>query len=370
MLTAELDTATRCVRVCWPDGDHADYPYLWLRDNCPSGLHPDTRERSFDLLSVSLDVHPTELTCDAAGLRVTWSEADHVSRFPEAWLRAHRPGRVEADPAAVAPQSWRADLQVSEIPRALAADLLGDDRTLLDWLVAGKRLGIALVTGLDDHDAAGIEVARRIGFLRETNFGVTFEVISKANPNNLAYTAEALPPHTDLTNQELPPGFQFLHCIANEAVGGGSMFCDGFAVAQDLRRLDAEAFALLAETEIPMRFHDADVDIRRHDTVIETDRSGGLVQLRFNAHLAGIFDMPAERQDAYYRAYRRMMAMTRDPAYLVTLRLGPGEMVVFDNRRVLHGREAFDPSTGFRHLRGCYVDRGEWDSRIRVLSRR
>ncbi len=44
-------------------------------------------------------------------------------------------------------------------------------------------------------------------------------------------------------------------------------------------------------------------------------------------------------------------------------------MVVFDNRRVLHGREAFDPASGYRRLLGCYVDRGEWDSRIRVLSR-
>lgn len=75
-----------------------------------------------------------------------------------------------------------------------------------------------------DDVEAGIDVARRIGFLRETNFGTTFEVISKPNPNNLAYTSHALPLHTDLANQELPPGFQFLHCLANEAEGGGSTF--------------------------------------------------------------------------------------------------------------------------------------------------
>jgi gamma-butyrobetaine dioxygenase len=44
-------------------------------------------------------------------------------------------------------------------------------------------------------------------------------------------------------------------------------------------------------------------------------------------------------------------------------------MVVFDNRRVLHGRAAFDPATGHRHLQGFYVDRGEFDSRLRVLAR-
>jgi len=64
------------------------------------------------------------------------------------------------------------------------------------------------------------------------------------------------------------------------------------------------------------------------------------------------------------------MARTRDPKYRLTLKLKAGEMVVFDNRRVLHGRDAFDPSTGYRHLHGCYVDRGEFSSRLRQLGRR
>ena len=42
-------------------------------------------------------------------------------------------------------------------------------------------------------------------------------------------------------------------------------------------------------------------------------------------------------------------------------------MMVFDNRRVLHGRTAFDASTGHRRLLGIYVDRDVLDSRIRVL---
>jgi gamma-butyrobetaine dioxygenase len=92
-------------------------------------------------------------------------------------------------------------------------------------------------------------------------------------------------------------------------------------------------------------------------------------EIKWNAHLAEIFDMPAEVMEDYYRAYRAFMALTRDAAFHLTLKLRAGEMVVFDNRRVLHGRDAFDPSTGRRHLQGCYVDRGEMLSRLRVLSR-
>lgn len=69
------------------------------------------------------------------------------------------------------------------------------------------------------------------------------------------------------------------------------------------------------------------------------------------------------------RHIRSLQSRWRQERYIVSFALGEGEMIAFDNRRVLHGRDAFDPATGRRHLRGCYVDRGDLDSRIRVLSR-
>jgi gamma-butyrobetaine dioxygenase len=47
----------------------------------------------------------------------------------------------------------------------------------------------------------------------------------------------------------------------------------------------------------------------------------------------------------------------------------PGDLVGFDNRRVLHGRDAYDPGAGRRVLRGCYIDRDDVLSRLRVLRR-
>ena len=368
MTKATIRAETRTIHIDWDDGESAGFPFIWLRDNCPTGFHPQTFERDFDLTSVPLDISPVDAVAKNGHVDVSWPDG-HVSRFDAAWLRGHLPGRHVDDPAAVSPAIWRNDLGAADIPRAAAADILTSDAALLDWLVATRRTGLSIVTALADTVEAGMDVARRIGFLRETNFGIEFDVVSKPDPNNLAYTSHRLPLHTDLTNQELPPGFQFLHCLANEARGGGSLFCDGYAVAEDIRAADPAAFDLLANVSIPFRFHDADYDIRRRKTVIRVDEDGSVGEIRFNAHLADIFDLPTEVMADYYRAYRLFMTMSRDDAYLVTLKLGAGEMVVFDNRRVLHGRDAFDPSTGFRHLHGCYVDRGEFESRIRVLSR-
>ena len=41
--------------------------------------------------------------------------------------------------------------------------------------------------------------------------------------------------------------------------------------------------------------------------------------------------------------------------------------MIFDNRRILHGRTAFEAQSGNRHLRGCYIDRDELRSRVRLL---
>jgi gamma-butyrobetaine dioxygenase len=353
--------------VTWLDSTTTSFPTIWLRDNCPSGLHPQTHERLLDLLT--LDVAPvlTSATLDG-GHVILGYEDGHVSRMAVSMLSAHRPGQRAVDPAAIAPQVWRSEFTATVVPRYAAAQIVADDSALNTWMHDTARFGLTIVDQLDDRTSAGVEVAQRIGFLRETNFGTTFEVINKPDPNNLAYTSVALPLHTDLPNQEVPPGYQFLHCLANEATGGGSLFADGFAVAQDLRAEDPEAFRLLCEVRIPFRFHDREADIRVHEPVITLAPSGEVIEIRYNAHLAGIFDMPADIMPDYYRAYRAFMAKTRDAKYRVVFRLKAGEMVVFDNRRVLHGRDSFDPSTGFRHLHGCYVDRGEFASRLRKLA--
>ena len=116
------------------------------------------------------------------------------------------------------------------------------------------RIGLTIIDHLDYHTEAIEEIAKRIGFLRVTNFGCTFEVLNRPDPNNLAYTSVSLHFHTYLPNQEVPPGYQFLHCLANDAIGGESLFAYGFAMAEDLSTEDPKAFNLLSEVSIPFRF--------------------------------------------------------------------------------------------------------------------
>jgi len=48
-------------------------------------------------------------------------------------------------------------------------------------------------------------------------------------------------------------------------------------------------------------------------------------------------------------------------------RLNPGECLIFNNRRMLHGRTKFELNGGTRHLEGCYTNLDEFRSRAQVL---
>jgi gamma-butyrobetaine dioxygenase len=59
----------------------------------------------------------------------------------------------------------------------------------------------------------------------------------------------------------------------------------------------------------------------------------------------------------FYTAYRRFARLLRDSRFQLTAKLADGELVVFDNQRILHGRTAFSSAKHPRRLRGCYLTR-------------
>ena len=76
------------------------------------------------------------------------------------------------------------------------------------------------------------------------------------------------------------------------------------------------------------------------------------------------------RHRRYQSARQRLAHLLASPEFEVRFALGAGQLMMFDNNRVMHGRTGFDPSEGLRHLQGCYIDQDGPRTRFRVLSRR
>ena len=305
---------------------------------------------------------------DAGELRVEWQPEGHVSDYDSDWLRGHRGGGHGRSHWGPAPTTWGAELSKA-MPDADYDAVTGSDRALLHWFRLLRDFGIAVLRGTPCAPLSVLALAGLIGPARATNFGEHFDVVSKPAPNSNAYTTLGLLCHTDLPNWERPPDYQLLHCLKNDADGGASILVDGFRAAEELRRREPGAFRLLTRFPVDFRFQDNESDIRFRAPTIGLDEAGAVTEVRFNFAVMDAIGAPAESMGALCRALRAFAAVIRDPVLECHYRLNPGELLVFDNRRVLHGRAAFDPSTGRRHLQGCYVDRDQLLSRIRVLER-
>ena len=94
--------------------------------------------------------------------------------------------------------------------------------------------------------------------------------------------------------------------------------------------------------------------------------------VRFNNRSAQPLRLPCAEVTAFYAAYRRWAELLARPERQLTLRLAPGDCLVFDNTRVLHARTAFGMTAGSpgRHLQGCYADLDGLASTLAVLKRR
>jgi gamma-butyrobetaine dioxygenase len=351
------------------DGDTGYFNYFWLRDNCSTSWDSITQERIFNILAEPDDLRPECAQLNGSKLEITWYNG-HRSSYDLQWLESWHRGDNHGDLAVRARKPWCSD-HYHSIARFHYADIVENPADVANWAEAMLDEGIALIQGMPDTDEALNSACELLGTVRPSFSGYVFDVFSKVNPENLAYTSNALELHTDLPPEELAPGIQFLHCRINDAVGGESLFVDATAVANTFKAMYPNDFRLLTQYKTAFRYTTHNHDVRAKQRIIELDPNNGEVSgINFSQHLADVFDFTQREMDDFYPAFRRFGLMLQDPQYLMTFRLHAGECVVFDNHRIAHGRAAYEEGSGARHLRGCYVDRGELRSTYRVLRAR
>ena len=110
-------------------------------------------------------------------------------------------------------------------------------------------------------------------------------------------------------------------------------------------------------------------DYRWASTPIVVDPHGVVTEVRVGNWLRAPLDAEFDRVEAAYAAYRALFDVTLRDDLTVRLSWAPGDLLAFDNRRILHGRDAYVEGTGVRFLRGCYGERDELLSTIRILER-
>lgn len=219
-----------------------------------------------------------------------------------------------------------------------------------------------------------------------------------------------------------------LHCIQSSSEGGASLFVDAYKAAIDLFHNDREAFNALATIPVNYHYtHDGSnlyhatkpvidlrplrVGVKTYKTLEEFLRAHEEHREQINAHRSNDAQIPQlrvvdcfekinwgppflapftleedsleqaslsqhcaltslnQKVDAWHAAAQKLNAMLHRQEKMYERLMKPGECVLFDNTRVLHGRKAFDARDAgkSRWLRGTYVDKDPFLSKLRVL---
>lgn len=264
------------------------------------------------------------------------------------------------------------------------------EKLVLDMLTTG----IALLVNTPKKEGFCTEFVSSISTQRDTEWGKEFNVKTVPDvgkdvvKNDLAYTSLGIGLHTDNPYREPMPDYQFLHQIAGCVCANGeypcancnvhNLFVDGFFVARELKKVDPEAFKLLTEVAVRWENNGGDPEnggvLVSNKPIIELQTTGNgnapcnyaecINAIRFSAKSGGYVPIisPAEKSDKFFAAKRKFSEMLASDKYVVKHYLTPGQMILFDNKRVLHSRSEVI-SDKPRHLQGCYANRdGFWYS--------
>lgn len=360
-----ISTFDGWLRVYFGDAttNHADYHWFWLRHQCDEDKHPRTGERTLDASDVSLGIRPRDVRLDDRGqsVLITWDEPlGRQSRYSLQWLRDHAYAcNREAPPPP--PSDTR--------PITVDAAEIGELGLVVNRaLELARRDGVAVVRGLstmtnraaEEDTEPLIEAFGRGGLsIVGTHFGriedLRVDNTTNQNTDQLGYTDAGIDVHTDQPFLEHPPRYQLLQCIRTADSGGESFLCDALAAARYLASIDADAFARL--TTFPVVFHRKQTSFERivQAPIVTMDDPLGLI-VRYSYFTLAPFKYPFAQMEAWYRAYDRFAKIVRDPRHQYRFCLQPGDFVLYDNHRMLHGRTAF---SGPRWLRGIYFDEVE-----------
>eukprot|EP00752_Nemacystus_decipiens_P009969 g8891.t1 len=244
----------------------------------------------------------------------------------------------------------------------------GGARRLVDTV---RSHGIALVRGVPTTEAGTEALALKVGgHLRSTLYGPGMWATSAEASagedgfRDSAYSSDALALHTDCGYLADPPGIQVFNCVVRAEEGGASMYIDGFAVAERLRSDNPKAFEFFSRTPIAYQCFDEGCHYMAEGPVFRLGAHGQVVQVRHNDYDRAPLDyLSNDDVDRFYEYHKSLSAIIRDPSMVARILLEPGECVIVDNQRAMHGREAFK---GKRRMVGCYLGMDELHSAARV----
>jgi gamma-butyrobetaine dioxygenase len=292
--------------------------------------------------------------CNVGHLNIDWSDG-HRSIFVQNWLAEYDYSTSSHQHRTDQPSLWGRSVRLPEFDHGA---LMASTAILLEYLDAVHAYGAAIVKNTPPIDGEVVRFAKEIGVIRTVAFGMVHDVLNSPDGYNVAHTALELKPHSDLASYTWPPSFQLLHYLLNAVTGGETILVDGWNVLAVLKQDDPEGYDLLASVPVPFKIFSITHDTYAEEPIIQLHPDGRIRVFRFSNQTAQPLQIHPELVEPFYKAYKRLGQLISDDRFRVKIKAQSGDMLTIHNHRVLHGRLAYDSSSGNRHLQDLYM---EWD---------
>ncbi len=358
-------------------------PNVILRDACECSkcLDPSTRQKLFETHKLDMRMRHNRIKQLKDGsFEVFWEpvkeidgEEQHRSVYSKAFIMNNASNNMASKKSnhMGKPIHWDSSMMSENISHIPYQSYMETEEGLSKTLQVLQAYGLVFITDVPSDDTSGAvtaSLARRIGPVQETIYGTTWDVKSTPDAKNIAYTSQNLPPHMDLLYYESPPGLQFLHCLRNEAKGGDSVFADSFRVLDEVKadqhvptfynqpfefhyKNDGHYLSFVRSMVVTNPF------TKEYDHVNYSPPFQATLKHVYNEK--PMYGYPSKRRqkqfEQLFELYKTFGSLINDPKYLFTTRLEKGTCVIFQNRRVVHGRTEFDSASGERWFKGTYV---------------
>ncbi|XP_071832956.1 2-(trimethylamino)ethylphosphonate dioxygenase-like isoform X2 [Apostichopus japonicus] len=359
------------VEVKWHDHSPSRFHTFWLRYHCHC---PDCKEVHSGMRRIHPDDVPKKLTLKTAEINdgflvVVCHEEVHSIRQSLHWLKTFSYSKEDLKSRAL---ERNVVYKTDDIASFEFDKICQSEDIYFEWLQAMDKYGLALIKNVPCEDGKVVEVGEMVAPVYETLYGKVFNVVSKAKVTNIAYLEVPLEFHQDLPYYESPPGLQFLHCIRLDpsVEGGANVFVDVFHVAEQLQREYPKYFETLLK--VPATFQKIHDDGKRPSHFvyqrphITVNAQGKVTGVFWNAQAEGPLQVPEEMVEPYYEAYFKFAALMEKSPSRIVYRMQQGECVTFNNRRMVHSRQAFKLNGGVRQLQGIYINVDDFKNAIQT----
>ena len=346
------------LEVDWKDENTVSkYSAIWLRHSCTCDLcRYGTSQKAFLSRDALPNYEITNIETREKELTVRWKEdPGHDGIFPLKMLKEN-----SYDPP-LDTRSRQPPPLKEPVTEISYPEILNDDKLVLKWLQLLAEQGLVLLKNVPTEKEYLERVVNIIAPLQETIYGKTFDVVATPDPINIAYSTSELELHMDLVYYQSPPGLQLLHCLKFDSCveGGESFFVDSFHAAEEFRKAHPQDFATL--TTIPATFQKVHYERGRpvhmvyRKPHIELNEEGEIMGVLWSPPFEGAVVAPANEIADYYNAYSSFSKWIQKFQCL-KFRLKEGDIVSFNNLRILHARNEFTLNGGSRYLHGAYVN--------------